>query len=131
MVRFLQQLVLQGADRSRNAETPMRRPRKLWSREGVPMPARQQPSIGGSHCRSSSKPAPPVLLAAVEDVEIDTTLYAMRKTGTGILPEHPVAAGIHLRRMGSHRAKPERIVLDDRKRTRLNNSHVNMSDAVH
>ncbi len=54
----------------------------------------------------------PRVLAAVEDVEIDAAIDAMRQAGTGILPEQPLAAGIHHGRMLGNGAQPEGIILE-------------------
>ena len=52
----------------------------------------------------------PFLRAAVESVEVDPAVDAMRDAGAGILPEQPVATGIDLGGMGSDGAQPEGIV---------------------
>jgi protease I len=44
----------------------------------------------------TTEPGPPLVLAAVEYIQIDAALDAVRKPGSRILPEHPFAVGIDL-----------------------------------
>src|SRR5690606_21948521 len=62
--------------------------------------------------RAACHPVAPAVLGAVEDVEIDLSLDAMRQAGAGILPEQPLAARIDLRRVLCDRTQPEGIVLE-------------------
>src|SRR5690606_21303337 len=57
--------------------------------------------------RAACHPVAPAVLGAVEDVEIDLSLDAMRQAGAGILPEQPLAARIDLRRVLCDRTQPE------------------------
>ena len=78
---------------------------------GIAMKA-GRPATSERHHRFAAGPSAPLRFGAVEHVEVDPALHALRQAGAGILPEHEVAAGIDLRGMLRHGAQPERVVLE-------------------